>query len=277
LGPEQRALAEEILETVSGTDTLRELIQALEDGSISPDPKELGALLRHLRSDALAPLLRGAEEAEDRRIKATIQEAVRGIAKNYSEALLECLKSPDPVVVAGAASLAGKMGLSSSGPRLIKLLTHQDPRVRLASIEAAHGLKTPPILDAVCRALRDPEREVRIAAAKTLGSLRYLQAAPHLRDAIRSKGIRTADISEQIAFFESYGMIGDPEGVRLLDGLLNGRSFLGRKETGEIRACAALGLGRMGTPEAAAALERALGESDPVVRSAVNRALRGEG
>jgi HEAT repeat protein len=277
LQPDQRALAETILEAVSGAETLRELIQALEDGSISPDPKELGALLRHLRSEALGPLLRGAEEAEDRRIKATIQEAVKGIAKNYSDALLECLKSDDPVVVAGAVSLAGKMGLSNSGPRLIKLLSHQASRVRLAAIEAAFELRASNVLDAVCRALGDSEREVRIAAARALGGLRYFQAAPYFRDAIQSKAIRSADISEQIAFFESYGQIQDPDGIRLLDGLLNGRSFLGRRETGEIRACAALGLGKMGTPEAVAALEKALGEQDPVVRSAVNRALRGEG
>ena len=54
-------------------------------------------------------------------------------------------------------------------------------------------------------------------------------------------------------------MIQDPDGVRFLDGLLNGRGFFGKKETGEIRACAALGLGKMGTTEAMAALEKAAG------------------
>jgi HEAT repeat protein len=277
LKPEQRALAEDILEKVSGAETLRELVQALEDGSISPDPTELGALLRHLRSDALGPLLRGAEEAEDKRIKSTIQAAVKGIAQNYSEALIDCLKSDDPIVVAGAVSLAGKLGLANSGPRLVRLLSHEAPRVRLAAIEAAGDLKASTVLDAMNRVLDDPEREVRIAAAKVMGSLRYAPSAPHLRKVIEGKSIRQADISEQIAFFESYGLIQDPEGARLLDNLLNGKSFLGRRETGEIRACAALGLGKMGTPEALAALEKASGEQDPVVRSAVNRAMRGEG
>ncbi len=277
LKPEQRALAEDILEKVSGAETLRELVQALEDGSISPDPTELGALLRHLRSDALGPLLRGAEEAEDKRIKSTIQAAVKGIAQNYSEALLDCLKSDDPIVVAGAVSLAGKLGLVNSGPRLVRLLSHEAPRVRLAAIEAAGDLKASTVLDAMNRVLDDPEWEVRIAAAKVMGSLRYAPSAPHLRKVIEGKSIRQADISEQIAFFESYGLIQDPEGARLLDNLLNGKSFLGRRETGEIRACAALGLGKMGTPEALAALEKASGEQDPVVRSAVNRAMRGEG
>jgi hypothetical protein len=67
-------------------------------------------------------------------------------------------------------------------------------------------------------------------------------AAAAIRRVIEGRKIRQADISEQIAFFESYGMLGDAEGVRLLDGYLNGRGLLGRKESGEIRACAALGL-----------------------------------
>ena len=147
----------------------------------------------------------------------------------------------------------------------------------MAAVEAAVELKSSMVVGALQDVIHDSDREVRIAAARALGSLRYAPAASSLREVIEGKEIRQADISEQIAFFESYGLIRDPEGVRLLDGLLNGRSLLGRKETGEIRACAALGLGKMGTAEARAALEKAMDEQDPVVRSAVNRALRGEG
>ena len=58
--------------------------------------------------------------------------------------------------------------------------------------------------------------------------------------------------------------------------MLNGRSLLGRRESPEIRACAALALGKLGSPAAAKALEGARNETDPVVRSAVSRALRRE-
>ena len=277
LQPQQRATAERILEEVSGAETLRELIQALEDGSISPDPAELVGLLRYLRSEALGPLLRGAEEAEDPKIKTVVQDAVKAIALRYSAALLRCLESPDSVIVAGAVGLAGKMQLKDSAAQVARLLSHESVKVRLATIEAIKDLQVPTVIGALRGVLSDPERDVRIAGARALGSLRFQPAAPYLRGAIEGKEIRQADISEQIAFFESYGLIQDPEGIRLLGGLLNGRSFLGRKETGEIRACAALALGKMNSPEANAVLEKALGEQDPVVRSAVNRALRGEG
>lgn len=277
LKPDQRGTAEGVLERVSGAETLKELIQALEDGSISPDPDELGALLKHLRAEALGPLLRGAEEAEDPKIKVTIQDAVAGIAQEYTDALLACLESNDPAIVAGAVGLAGRMQFADSAPMVSRLLGHREPKVRLAAIEAAKELNASMAIGALRASLTDSEREVRIAAARALGELQYSPAAPFLRAAIESKEIRQADISEQIAFFESYGMIGDPDGVRFLDRLLNGRGFFGKKETGEIRACAALGLGKIGTKEAMAALEEASREQDPVVRSAVNRALRGEG
>jgi len=277
LQEDHKAAVEEILEQVSGDEALRELVQSLEDGSVSPDPEELGKLLRHLRSKALGPLLRGAEKTEDAGIQGTIRAAVAAIAKRFPEALLECLQSEDPAVVAGAVNLVGRMNFGEAAPWVSRLLSHESPRVRLACIGAAKNLGASMALGALREPLFDSEREVRIAAARALGELRYKPAAEPLKSILQSKELRQADLSEQIAFFESYGMIRDPEGVRLLDGFLNRRGFLGRRESGEIRACAALALGKMGTQEALEALERAANEQDPVVRSAVNRALRGEG
>lgn len=277
LKEEQRAYAERILDEVSGAGTLQELVQALEEGTISPNPVELAAFLRFLRAGALEPLLRASEEAEDKGIKTIIQDAVQGIAQKYRPAVIQCMDSPDPVVAAGACSLAGKMGLAEAAPAVAHLLRHNDARVRMAAVEAALDLKASTAVGALQDALQDEDRGVRIAAARALGALRYKPAAPVFRRIIEGKQIRTTDISEQIAIFENYGLLQDPEGVKLLDGLLNGRGFLGKKESGEIRACAALGLGKVGSPEARKALERAEGEQDPVVGNAVRRALRGEG
>jgi HEAT repeat protein len=277
LKDEQVAYGERILEEVSSESTLSELIQALEDGTLSPDPAELAAFLKYLNAGALEPLLRGAEEAEDKGIKTIIQNAVMGIAQKYRAAVIRSMESSDPVVAAGACSLAGKMQLSEAAAGVVHLLDHAAPRVRMAAVEAAVDLKASTAVGALQDALGDSDRDVRIAAARGLGTLKYRPSAPFFRSIIERRALRQADISEQIAFFENYGLLQDPDGVKLLDGLLNGRGFLGKKESGEIRACAALGLGKMGTPEAQAALQKAQDERDPVVKSAVNRALRGEG
>lgn len=277
LKEEQRAYAQQILDEVSAPSTLEELVRALEDGAISPDPSELAAFLRYLRAGALRPLLRASEKAEDKGIKTIIQAAVKGIAQKYRAAVIDCINDSDAVVVAAACSLAGKIKLSEAAPYVADLMTHENPQVRLAAVEAALDLKASSAVGGLQEALHDEERGVRIAAARALGALRYRPAASFLRTIIQGRAIRHADLSEQIAVFESYGLLQDPDGIRVLDGLLNGRSLLGKRRTGEIRACAALALGKFGTMEAEKALRKAQGEQDPVVRTAVNRALRGEG
>lgn len=88
--------------------------------------------------------------------------------------------------------------------------------------------------------------------------------------------MRVADITEKVAVFEAYGMTSQGDGVGLLDSILNKKGLLGKRESTEMRAAAALGLGRITTAEARASLERATQDEDPVVRSNVNRALRQE-
>jgi HEAT repeat protein len=148
--------------------------------------------------------------------------------------------------------------------------------VRLAAVEAAVELKASTAAGALQALLGDADRQVRIAAARGLGRLKYRPAAGRFRDVVMGKDIRNADISEKIAYFESYGELAGDAALELMDKLLNGKGFLGRKEPPEIRACAALALGKIGTDPARRSLQAATGEEDAVVRSAVNRALRGE-
>ena len=190
LSPDQRAVAEDVLDKVSGAETLKELIQALEDGSISPDPKELGELLKHLRAEALGPLLRGAEEAEDPEIKATIQDAVDGIARKYSDALMECLESNDSAIVAGAVSLAGRMKLGDSAPLVSRLLGHKEPRVRLAAVEAAKALRASMAIGALRSASQIPSGR---SGSLQLGHLENLNTAPRLPSSGRPSKERTFD------------------------------------------------------------------------------------
>jgi HEAT repeat protein len=98
-----------------------------------------------------------------------------------------------------------------------------------------------------------------------------------LETAIKATALRDADLTEKMAFFEAYGSLCGDAGVSYLDSILNGRSLFGRRDDTEIRACAAISLGRVGSETAFSALRRASAEKDVVVRNAVSRALRGTG
>ena len=76
----------------------------------------------------------------------------------------------------------------------------------------------------------------------------------------------------------SHASLCGESGVPLLDSLLNGRGFLGKREDSGLRACAAMALGRVASMEATIVLQRAAAdEKDVIVRNAVNKALRGSG
>jgi HEAT repeat protein len=265
-----------ILDGISAPAAIEELIAALYNGTIRASSAQLGGFLQFLRGAALAPLLRESEVVEHKELQAVLRKSVQGIASQNRAALVALLDQDDGLIASAAARLAGEMQVTEAGPALAGLLAHDDAPVRLAAIEAAISLKASVVAGGLEAALQDSEREVRIAAARALGELRYTPGAKTLGNLIRSKQMRTADITEKVAVFEAYGMSAQEEGIPLLDELLNKKGLLGKRESTEMRAAAALGLGRIGTPNARAALERATQDEDPVVRSNVNRALRRE-
>ena len=276
LDAQRKQESEKILERLSSAQTMEELVRALEDGSIRATPAELSALLSHLRPSALGPLLRASELTHIRELQPVLRAAVHGIAERNPQAVAALLRDQDPIVLAGAARLAGRLKAAEAAPTLATLMSHSIADVRLAAVEAAVDLKASTAASALQSLLTDAERAVRIAAARGLGKLRYRPAATGFRDVVSGKEIRTADISEKIAFFESYGELAGEAALEMMDKLLNGKGFLGRKEPPEIRACAALALGKIGTDKARRSLQAAGTDDDAVVRTAVNRALRGE-
>jgi HEAT repeat protein len=275
--PQRVEESRRILDRISAPEAIEQLIRALFDGTIRVSAAQLGTFLQFLRGGALAPLLRASETVDHKELQAVLRKSVQGIAGRNRAAAVKLLQEADPVVAAGAARLAGEMQLAEAGPSLANLFLHADSKVRLAAVEAAVALKASTAAGALEKTLADPERDVRIAAARALGALRYRPAAATLGAIVKGKDIRNADITEKVAVFQAYGMVAEADGLALLDGLLNGKGFLGKREPTEIRAAAALALGHIPTQEARASLSKASQDEDPVVRSNVNRALRSEG
>jgi HEAT repeat protein len=78
-------------------------------------------------------------------------------------------------------------------------------------------------------------------------------------------------------FFEAYAMIAGPGALETLAAMLSAGGLFRRKEPPEVRACAALAMGRVRTDEARELLQRYREDKELVVRNAVSRALREAG
>lgn len=256
--------------------TVAELVRTIEEAGESVRPEHLGALLAYFPPESLGPLLHAGEATAAPAARESIMAAAERLAAPNPSSLRGFIADPDAAIAGGAARLAGRLRLTEAAPDLARLLRRPEARVRLAAVEALRELRSSTASGLVEGALEDEDRDVRIATARALAELRWAPARARLEAAIEGKRLREADLSERIAFFEAFGTLAGAEAVPFLDRILNGKNWLGRRETGEVRACAALGLGRVRHPDAERALAAAAADADPVVRSAVGRALRSQ-
>ncbi|MGQ0814972.1 MAG: HEAT repeat domain-containing protein [Gemmatimonadota bacterium] len=276
LGETQKREAQEIFAELSEPAVLNQLLKSLEDGAIDPSGEELSIFLRYLRPAALAPLIRATETTRLPALQLRLRGAIEGLAREHPEILTELVKHNDDIVNIGAARLAGQIALGAAVPAIGSLLKHQNSAVRKSAAEALVRIKSGAALDALQAALEDSDREVRIAAARGIGSLRYQPARNRLEAVLQGKIVRDADLTEKLAFFEAFGSVANAESVEMLDRMLNGKKLLGGRESPELRACAAMALGKVGSPASKASLQRAMQDKEPMVRNAVMKALRQE-
>jgi HEAT repeat protein len=178
--------------------------------------------------------------------------------------------------VTGAVRLMGALRHRAAVPTLIRLLDTGPGEVRTAVLEAARRIPTTPMAEAVVGCLGSPDRALRIAAARILAEIQYTPGVPVLAGILEGKELREADLTEMMAMFQAYADLAGEDAVPFLDRILNRRGFLGRREPADVRACAALALGRVGGGRALQAVEKARNDEEPVVRSAVRRAFSGE-
>ncbi len=271
---EASAQVDEALALLASPESVAELVRAMEDGALVSSSGELAAFIRQLRGSALAPLLSAVETTPHPQVRRRLQDAIREIARSSPEGVLALLRSDDPTVVSGAVRLVGTLRLPQASRALGKLLLTAPLAVRRAVVETASELPAPELAEPLGRMLYHDDRDLRIGAARALGNTGHGPSAGIFEEILASREFRDTDVAEKVAFFDAYARLSGPRAIPLLDRMLNGRGLFGYKETPGNRAGAARGLGVIGTPSAVQALQKAERDGDPVVRSAVGRALR---
>ena len=209
------------------------------------------------------------------RVREVLDGAVRRLASDNVNRVIEALGGQDLAMVTDVVTLTGKLKLAAAVPALAGVLTHSERGVRVGAVQALAEIGSPGAMQALERALEDDDREVRLAAVRILAQRKHRGAISRIAALVQGKDVRARDLTEKMAFFEAYGSMVGEEGVAVLGAMLNSGGFLKKKSDPETRACAAMALGRIGSPAAVASLKAASDAKEPLVRNAVNRALRG--
>lgn len=275
LEPTLRDRLNTLPDRLSNPEALSQLLQALDETTDLPPQEDLTQLFEQLRAMALGTVLSWLSRAQNAKLRPMLEGAAGRLASANTSELVRLIGSNDRAVALEACRRAGALKTAAAVNPLSKLLTDGDAQLRLAAVQALSEIGSPGALQALERGVDDAERDVRVATARALAARQHRPALARVEGAIKGKVVRDADLTEKMAMFEAYGALSGDAGVTLLDGLLNGKTFLGRREDPELRACAAMALGRIGTAKAQESLRKATQEKEVLVRNAVNRALRG--
>jgi len=237
---------------------------------------ELDELFGILQPRALETILSWIGRSTNPQLKMVLELAATRLASAHTAELIRLIGSDDEAVVLQAIRRAAALKSAAAVPALGKMLTVGEPEMRVAAVSALTEIGSPGAMQMLERALIDEDREVRIVAARAIGARNTRSALPKIEAAIKGKNLRESNLTEKMAFFEAFGGMCGEGGIALLDGVLHTKGFLGgKRDDSEFRACAAMALGKIGSPKAMESLNKAANEKDVMVRNAVSRAIRG--
>lgn len=260
---------------LSDLDAIEQLLQTLETTALKPPQNDLHDLLMQLHPRALASILGWLGRSRNAELRALLESAASRMAASHTTELVQLIGSEDRVVAFEAVRRAGSMKTAAAVPALAGVIAKGTPEMRVAAVTALSQVGSPGAMEAVVRALEDEDTDIRIAAVRTLATRGQSMAVTRIEACIRAPGVRDGSLAEKMAFFESYGLLAGDAGTGFLSAILKPRGLFQRREPSELRACAAIALGKIGTPRAIEALQQAGSDGDLIVRNAVTRAIRG--
>ena len=276
LSPELRERFASLPDRLSEPASLTQLLQAMDEAETLPPREDLEELFGQLRAAALGTVFGWLGTTRNSRLRVLLEGAAERLAQSNTGELVKLIASAEGSVAMEAVRRAGGLRTAAAVPALGKVLVEPYRDLRVAAVTALVEIGTPGAMQALEKALEDVDRDVRVAAIKALSQRAYKPALAKVTSLVKAHQIREADRTERLAMFELYGALCGDGGVPWLDELLNPKSGLfAKKEDPDVRACAAIALGRIATPKSQQALQKALAEKDVVVRNAVNRALKG--
>ena len=267
----------QLAERLSAPEALSQLLQALDEMPTLPAESELGELFDQLRPVGLSTVFLWLSKTQNEALRPLLQAAAGRLAGANTSELVRLISAKELEVATEAIRMAGALKTQAAVMALARILGDTNVEMRRLAAQALAEIGSPGAMQALDRAIDDSDRDVRVAAVRAMTARAYRPALARLEGVVKGKRVREADLTEKMAFFEGYGALCGDGGIAHLDSVLNGKGFLGRREDSEVRACAAIALGRVGTPKAIDTLRKAATEKDIVVRNAVSRALRGPG
>ncbi|MGH7669954.1 MAG: HEAT repeat domain-containing protein, partial [Gemmatimonadaceae bacterium] len=238
--PEHRERLSQIPARLSQPEPLGQLLQALDESSDPPPVADLTELFGQFRPEALGTIFSWLGRLQNQRLRPMLEQAASRLTAANTTELVKLIQAEERVVALEAVRRAGALKIQNGVAAISRVMAGADAEMRLACVQALGEIGSPGALQALEPWVSDGDRDTRVTAVRVLATRGYRPVLPRVESAVKGRALREADLTEKVAFFEAYGMLSAESAVPYLDGILNGRGFLGRREDAEVRACAAM-------------------------------------
>ncbi len=274
LSADHRKILAMIPVKIANPTALGQLIQSLDDAAVQPTQDETSELFRELGPQVLDTILVWMPKLANARVCEVLRVVSRGIAEQHPAQAVNALRAQDVAALLQAIEILATLKVDRLAPEFGKLTGHADVEVRRRAVDALGAIGSAAAMKQLEAAVEDEDRDVRVAAVQFCVQHKYPGILSKVETAVKSRLLRGSDLAQKKPFFEAYGLFAGNAGVDPLYGMLNGRRVFKRKDDPETRACAAMALGKIVTPKAREALEKAVRIKDSLVKNAVGNALR---
>ena len=274
LSADHRKILAMIPVKIANPTALGQLIQSLDDAAVQPTQDETSELFRELGPQVLDTILVWMPKLANARVCEVLRVVSRGIAEQHPAQAVNALRAQDVAALLQAIEILATLKVERLAKEFGRLTGHADVEVRRRAVDALGAIGSAAAMKQLEAAVEDEDRDVRVAAVQFCVQHQYPGILSKVEAAVKSRLLRGSDLAQKKPFFEAYGLFAGNAGVDPLYGMLNGRRVFKRKDDPETRACAAMALGKIGTPKAREALEKAVRIKDSLVKNAVGNALR---
>lgn len=257
--------------------TREELIDFLvlslcQKSNVRESRERLLSLVTCFRGKIEKHLIQHLAEETDAQSRKILGSALIRLGATACPVLIEYLKDSRWFVVRNSIGVLGEIRNQQTTPHLIPLLAHEDIRVRRETIRALTKIGGRSAEGTLLQILESEDPDMRRQTILSLGALKCTAALPALLElATHRDGKDRADEKKEAV--NALGLIGSSDAIPQLKSILKRRRFWFGSRDDELRAAAALALGKIGSPDALTLLHKATEDRSEHVARAARLAL----
>ena len=195
------------------------------------------------------------------------------LGKKDIHLLAEGLNDQRWFLVRNIIHILGRIGDSHSVQYLIRMVRHDDNRVRKEAVRVLGQLGSKDVLNILKDCMSDKEEIVRITTARTIGKINSLLSKKILLDTIHDRNFIDVNFHEKKEVFGELSRWKESDIIDPLKKIMQRNVLLKRSKYDEVKAAAAYCLGMMGGERAFETLEPFKDSKNKLLRDHVEAAL----